>query len=162
MIGTDYTPGLLAELAKKPNVRSLEIPVPPKGQWVSSCTKRYTDDWVCKTTLFDVGDVELASVTAEYDEDSTRFGSILDHEVKKVTVFSQPAGLCVSFVVSRWFEEGLDKISIVLSPAASVELKSEIGAVSVIEETDTTSDVITSFFEDETSDEPWLVIVEPC
>lgn len=24
------------------------------------------------------------------------------------------------------------------------------------------SDVITSFFEDETSDEPWLVIVEPC
>lgn len=72
MMGTDYTPGLLAELAKKPNVRSLEIPVAPKGQWVSSCTKRYTDDWVCKTTLFDVGDVELASVTAEYDEDSTR------------------------------------------------------------------------------------------
>lgn len=100
MIGTDYTPGLLAELAKKPNVRSLEIPVTPKG-------------------------------------------------------------LCVSFVVSRWFEEGLDKVSIVLSPAASVELKSEIGAVSVIEETDTTSDVITSFYEDETSDEPRLVIVEP-
>lgn len=161
MIGTDYTPGLLAELAKKPNVRSLEIPVTPRGQWVSSCTKRYTDDWVCKTTLFDVGDVELASVTAEYDEDSTRFGLILDHEVEKVTVSSQPAGLCVSFVVSRWSEEGLDKRSIVLSPAASVELKSEIGAVSVIEETDTTSDVITSFFEDETSDEPWLVIVEP-
>lgn len=109
MIGTDYTPGLLAELAKKPNVRSLELPVTPKGQWVSSCTKRYTDDWVCKTTLFDVG---------------------------------------------RLLEEGLDKVSIVLSPAASVELKSEIGAVSVLEETDTTSDVITSFFEDETSDEP--------
>ena len=110
MIGTGYTPGLLAELAKKPNVRSLEIPVPPKGQRVSSCTKRYTDGWVCKTTLFDVGDVELASVTAEYDEDSTRFGLMLDHEVEKVT----------------------------------------------------TSDVVTSFFEDETSDEPWLVIVEPC
>lgn len=100
MIGADYTSGLLAELAKKPNVRSLEIPVTPKGQRVS-------------------------------------------------------------FVVSRWFEEGLDKVSIVLSPAASVELKSEIGAVSVIEETDTTSDVITSFYEDETSDEPRLVIVEP-
>lgn len=50
MIGTDYTPGLLAELAKKPNVRRLEIPVTPKRQWVSSCMKRYTDDWVCKTT----------------------------------------------------------------------------------------------------------------
>lgn len=81
MIGTDYTPGLLAELAKKPNVR---IPATPKGQLVSSCTKRYTDDGVCKTTLF---------------------------------------------------EEGRDKISIVLSPAASVEL--------------------TSFYEDETSDEPY-------
>ena len=162
MIGTNYTPGLLAELAKKPNVRSLEIPVPPKGQWVSSCTKRYTDNWVCKTTLFDVGDAELASVTAEYDEDSTRFGLIMDHDVKKVTVSSQPAGLRVSFVVSRLFEEGLDKVPIVLSPTASVELKSEIGVVSVIEETHTTSDVITSFFEDETSDEPWLAIVEPC
>lgn len=50
----------------------------------------------------DVGDVESASATAEYDEDSTRFGSIPDHEVEKVTVSSQPAGLCVSFVVSRW------------------------------------------------------------
>mgnify|MGYP000929112122 CR=1 FL=1 len=100
-------------------------------------------------------------MTLKSDDVSTRFGLILDHEVEKVTVSSQPAGLCVSFVVSRWFEEGLDKVSIVLSPAASVELKSEIGAVSVIEETDTTSDVITSFYEDETSDEPWLVIVEP-
>lgn len=101
-------------------------------------------------------------MTLKSDDVSTRFGLILDHEVEKVTVSSQPAGLCVSFVVSRWFEEGLDKASIALSPAASVELKSEIGAVSVIEETDTTSDVITSFYEDETSDEPWLVIVEPC
>lgn len=134
MIGTNYTPGLLAELDKKPNVRSLEI---PEGQWVPSCTKRYTDDWVCKTTLFEV---ELASVTANYDEDSTRFGLIRGHEVEKVTVSSQPAVLSVSFVVSRRFEEGLDKISIVLSPAASVEIKSEI---------------------EETSDEPWLVIVEP-
>lgn len=161
MIGTKYTPGLLAELAKKPNVRSLEIPVTPNGQWVSSVTKRYTDDWKCKTTLFDVGDAELASMTVDCGADGSRFGSILDHEVEKVTVSSQPAGLSVSFVVSQWFEEGLDKVSIVLSPAASVELKSEIGAVSVIEETHTTSDVITSFFEDETSDEPWLVIVEP-
>lgn len=161
MIGTKYTPGLLADLAKKPNVRSIEIPVTPNEQWVSSCTRRYTDEGVCKTTLFDVGDMELASVTTEYEEDSTRFGLILDHEVKKVTVSSQPAGLSVSFVVSRCFEEGLDKKSIVLSPSASVEIKSDIGVVSVIEETDTTSDVITSFFEDETSYEPWLVIVEP-
>lgn len=37
----------------------------------------------------------------------------------------------------------------------------EVGVVSVIEETHTDVDKITSFFEDATSDEPWLVIVEP-
>jgi len=161
MIGTKYTPGLLAELAKTPHVRSMEIPTTPGGQWVSSFTRRYTDNWECKTTLFDVGDAELASVTVDVDKDSTRFGLILDHEVKKIAVSSSPKGLSVSFVVSRWFEEGLDKISIVLSSAASVELRSEISAVSVIEETHTGVDTITSFFEDETSYEPWLVIVEP-
>lgn len=62
---------------------------------------------------------------------------------------------------ARWFDEGLDKISIVLSSAASVEFRSEISAVSVIEETHTGVDTITSFFEDETSDDPWLDIVEP-
>lgn len=161
MIGTTYTPGLLAELAKTPHVRSMEITTTPDGQWVSSFTRRYTDGWECTTALFDDGDVELASVTAGVDKDSTRFGLILDHEVEKISVSSSPKGLSVSFVVSRWFEEGLDKISIVLSSAASVELRSEISAVSVIEETHTGVDTITSFFEDETSYEPWLVIVEP-
>ena len=162
MIGTGYTPGLLAELVKKPNVKGLGIPVTPKGQWVSSCTRRYTDDWVCRTTLFDVDDVELASVTTAYSKDSTRFGLVPGREVEKVAVSSHPAGLCVSFVDGRWFEKGLGKASIYLPHSASVELKSGAGVVSVIEETDTASDVTTSFFEDESSDEPWLVIVEPC
>ena len=161
MIGTKYTSGLLAELAKKPHVRSLEIPTTPDGQSVSSFTRRYTDDWDCKTTLFDVDDVELTSMTADFDKDSTRFGLILDHEVEEVTVSSSPKGLSVTFVVHRWFEEDLSKASIILSSAASVNLKSEISAVSVIEETHTGVDTISSFFEDETSDEPWLVIVEP-
>lgn len=161
MIGTKYTPELLAALAKTPHLRRLEALATPDGQRVASYTRRYTDERCCKTTLFDVGDEELASVTADYDEDSTQFGLILDHEVEKVTVSAQPAGLCVSFVVSRWFEEGLDKISIVLPAGGSVEIKSEVGAVSVIEETHTDVGEITSFFEDATSDEPWLVIVEP-
>ena len=161
MIGTKYTSGLLAELAKTPHVRSMEIPTTPDGQWVSSFTRRHTDNWDCKTTLFDVDDAELTSVTVDVDKDSTRFGLILDHEVEKIAVSSCPKGLIVSFVVSRWFEEGRDKISVVLPAAASVGFKSEIGAVSVIEETRTGVDTITSFFEDETSGEPWLVIVEP-
>lgn len=161
MIGTKYTPGLLAELAKTPHLRSMEVPTTPGGQWVSSFTRRYTDGWVCKTTLFAVDESELASTTVDVDKDSMRFGSILDHDVEKVAVSAAPKGLVVSFVVSRWFEEGLDKLSIVLSSAASVEFKSEVSAVSVIEETHTGVDTITSFFEDETSYEPWLVIVEP-
>ena len=161
MIGTKYTPGLLAELTKTPRLKSMEIPTTPNGQWVSSFTRHYTDSWECKTTLFDVGDVELTSVTTDVDKDSMRFGSVLDHDVEKVAVSQSPKGLTMSFVVHRWFEEGLDKISIVLSPAASVEFKSVISAISVIEETHTDTDTITSFFEDETSYEPWLVIIEP-
>lgn len=161
MIGTKYTSGLLAELAKTPHLRGMEIPSTPDGQEVSSFMMRYTDSWECKTTLFDVGDAELASITVDVDKDSTRFGSILDHEVEKVAVSSSPKGLSVSFVVSRWFEEGLDKISIVLPSSASVELSSEVCAVSAIEETHTGVETITSFFEDETSGDPWLVIVEP-
>lgn len=161
MIGTKYTPGFLAELAKTPHVRSMEIPVTPNGQWVSSFTRRYTDGWECKTTFFNVGDAELMSMTVDCGAGDSRFGSILDHEVEKVVVSESSKGLTVSFVVRRWFEEGLDKVTVVLSSAASVELKSEVSAASVIEETHTGADKITSFFKDETSYEPWLVIVEP-
>lgn len=161
MIGTDYTPGLLAAMAKTPHLRAMEIPTTPDGQWVASYTKRYTDEWECKTTLFDADDAELASTTVDCGADGSRFGFALDHEVEKVTVSSRPGGLSVSFVVSRWFEDGLDKRSVDLSSAASVELRSEISEVSVIEETHTGVDTITSFFEDETSYEPWLVVVEP-
>lgn len=161
MIGTEYTPGLLAELAKTPHLSGMEIQATPNGQRVSSFTKRYTDGWECKTTLFDDGDAELASTTADCGADGSPFGFTLGHEVMKVAVSSRPDGLSVSFVVGRWFEEGLDARSVSLSAAASVEFESGIGAVSAIEETHTGTDTITSFFEDETSYEPWLVIVEP-
>lgn len=161
MIGTKYTPGLLAELAKTPHLRSMEIPTTPNGQWVSSFTKRYTDGWECKTTLFDVGDAELTSMTVDCGADDSRFGFTLGREVSKVAVSTSPKGLSVSFIIDRWPEDGLDKRVVVLSSAASVELGSEISAVSVIEETRTGVDTITSFFEDETSGEPWLVVVEP-
>lgn len=161
MIGTDYTPGLLAALAKTPHLRAMKLMATPNGQRVASYTKRYTDEWECKTTLFDVGDAELASTTVDCGTGGSRFCFALDHEVEKVTVSSRPGGLCVSFVVCRRFEEGLDNRSVNLSAASSVEFGAEVGAVCVIEETHTCSDTITSFFEDETSDEPWLVIVEP-
>lgn len=161
MIGTKYTPGLLAELAKTPHVKSMEIPTTPNGQWVSSFTRRYTDGWECKTTLFDVGDAELTSMVVDCGADSSRFGFTLGRDVAKVVVSTSPKGLSVSFVIDRWPDDGLDKRVVVLSSAASVELRSEICEVSAIEETHTGVDMITSFFEDETSDDPWLVIVEP-
>lgn len=162
MIGTKYTPGLLAELAKTPHLRRMEIPTTPDGQWVSSFTKRYTDGWGCKTTLFDVGDAELTSMVVDCGADGSRFGFTLGREVAKVVVSASPKGVSVSFVIDRWPEDGLDeRVVVVLSSSASVELSSEICEVSAIEETHTGSDTITSFFEDETSDEPWLVIVEP-
>lgn len=161
MIGTKYTPGLLTELAKTPHLKSMEVSETPNGQWVFSFTRRYTDGWECKTTLFDVDDAELMSMTVDCGADDSRFGFALGHDVEKVVVSESSNGLTVSFVVGRWFEEGLENTSVVLSSAALVELKSEIGAVSVIEETHMDIDKITSFFEDETSYEPWLVIVEP-
>lgn len=161
MIGTKYTQGLLVELAKTPHLRGMEIPSNPKGQLVSSATKRYADSWECKTTLFDDGDAELASTTADCGADGSRFGFLLTRDVEKVAVSAHPKGLSVSFVIDRWPGDGLDERLVVLSSAASVELMSEVGAVSVIEETHTGVDTITSFFEDDTSDDPWLVIVEP-
>lgn len=162
MIGAKYTLGLLAELAKTLHLRSMGVSVNPNGQRVSSFTRRYTDGWECKTTLFDVGDAELASITVGCGADGSRFGFMLSRDVEKVAVSAHPKGLSVSFVIDQWPEDGLDKRLVVLSSAAaSVELKSGVGAVSVIEETHTGTDTITSFFEDETSYEPWLVIVEP-
>lgn len=52
MIGTKYTPELLAALAKTPHLRSREIPVSPDGQRIASYTRRYTDELECNTTFF--------------------------------------------------------------------------------------------------------------
>lgn len=124
------------------------VPVTPDGRKIASYTRRYTDEETCKTTFFDVGDEELVSTTVERDADGIRFGFMLGCDVEKVTVSSRPDGLNVSFVISRW-------------PEALVEFRSGIDIVSVVEETHTGVDTITSFFADMTSDEPWLAIVEP-
>ena len=162
MIGTKYTPELLAALAKTPHLRSLAIKATQDGQTIMSYTRRYIYERKCETTFFDVGDAELLHMIADVDADGMRFGFALGCDVEKVSVSSRPGGLSVSFITSRWPEEGLDKRSVDLSAAASVEFKSEVGAVSMIEETHIGVDTITSFFEEETSYEPWLVIVEPC
>ena len=161
MIGTKYTPELLAALAKTPRLSHLNVATTPDGQKIASYTRRYTDEGGCKTTFFDVGDVELASMMVNFDVDGVRFGSVLGCDVEKVTVSSRPDGLLVSFVVDLWPEEGSAHRSVVISAGGSVEFSSEVGVAFVIEETHSGIDTITSFFEDCTPDDPWLVIVEP-
>lgn len=161
MIGTKYTTELLAALAKTPRLKGMEVSATPDGKRIASYTTRFLDEEVCKTVFFDVIGEELASMTVDYDAGGIQFGSILGRDVEKVTVASHVDGLIVSFVIDLWPEDGLDKRLVVLPAGGSVEFKSEVGVVSVIEETHTDVDKITSFFEDATSDEPWLVIVEP-
>ena len=161
MIGTKYTPGLLAELAKTPHLGHLNVATTPDGQKIASYTRRYTDEGGCKTTFFDVGDVELASMRVNCDVDGIRFGSVFGCDVERVTVSSRPDGLLVSFVVDMWPEEGSGHRSVVLSADSSVEFSSEGGVVSVIEETHSGINTITSFSESCTPNDPWLVIVEP-
>ena len=161
MIGTKYTSELLAALAKTPHLRSMEISASPDGQRIASYTRRYTNEKDCKTTFFDVGDEELASISVDCDTDGSRFGSVLGCDVEKITVFSRPDGLGLSFVFSQWIAEDYDEISIVTSAGSSVKFGSEFDTVYAIEETHTSSNTVTSFFEDATSGNPWLVIVEP-
>lgn len=161
MIGTKCTPELLADLAKTPRLRRMEVSATPDGKRIASYKMRYTDEGVCKMMFFDVAGEELTSITVDCDTDGARFGSVLGRDVEKVTVSSYIDGLGVSLAVDLWPEEGLDKRLVVLPAGGSVEIKSEVGAVSVIEVTHTDIDKITSFFEDDTSDEPWMVIVEP-
>ena len=161
MIGTKCTPELLAALAKTPHLRCMEVSESPDGRRIASYTRYYTDEGGCKTTFFDDGDEELASMRVDCDVDGTRFGSVLGCDVEKVTVSSHPDGLLVSFVIDLWPEEGSGYRSVVLSASGSVEFSSEVGVVSVVEERHTGINTITSFSESCTPDDPWLVIVEP-
>lgn len=161
VIGTECTPALLADLAKTPRLRSMEVSATPGGQRIASYTRRYTDERECKTTFFDVGDEELASITVDCDAGGERFGSVLGCDVEGVTVSSRPDGLGVSFVFSQWLAEDRDEVYVVVSAGSSVDFRSEFDTVSAIEETHTGFNTVTSFFEDDASDEPWLVLVEP-
>lgn len=161
MIGKEYTPEFLAELAKTPHLRAMEMPATPKKQRITSFTKRYTDDWTCKTTFFDVDKTKLASVTVDCDASDARFGFTLDHDVEKVEMLMSNERHSLSFTVRRWFEECDEsaRASVVLAAESTVEIQSEVGVVCAIEERYTAADTTTSFFDDE-SDEPWLVIEE--
>lgn len=166
MIGKRYTSEMLAAFAKSPRLRRMDVKVAPDGQEISSYSRQYTDGGSCATTVFDADDRELATYEDVVDLDDVRFGFAVDKCIAGVTVRKH----AVSDMLQAVFNvHGVDpdaaKVESVVLPAASVvELDvamSEYGFTSVVEWFHTKSNVFISFYENATSDDPWLRICEP-
>lgn len=169
MIGTKYTPELLAALAKTPLMARLDVAVPPVGddpKEIDSYTVRYSDNGVKETTLFAAGDVRLVSIRVVGASNRSRvIDAVVEKYVDRVSVLSESSGVCVGLTTYRTFDKSdieTDTFHFPVGTVVDVDMGvSEYGFVEYVEETYSAADKITSFFEDETSDEPWLVIVEP-
>lgn len=169
MIGTKYTPELLAALAKTPLLARLDVAVPPVGddpEEIDSYTVRYSDNGVKETTLFAAGDVRLVSVRVVGTSNWARvIDAVVEKYVDRVSVLSESSGVCVGFTTYRTLDKSdIETDTFHFSAGTVVDVDMDVsvyGFVEYVEETYSAADKITSFFEDETSDEPWLVIVEP-
>lgn len=169
MIGTKYTPELLAALAKTPLMARLDVAVPPVGddpEEIDSYTVRYSDNGVKETTLFAAGDVRLVSVRVVGSSGYPRvIDAVMEKYVDRVSVLSESSGVCVGFTTYRTFDKSdIETDTFPFSAGTVVDIDtgvSEYGFVEYVEETYSAADKIASFFEDKTSDDPWLVIVEP-
>lgn len=166
MIGTKYTSEMLAAFAKLPRLCRMDVKVSPDGREIASYSRQYTDCGSCATTVFDAGDRELATYEETVDLDDVRFGFAVDKYISKVVVRKH----AVSDVLQAVFNvHGADpdavKVESVVLPAGSVfELDvavSEYGFTLVVEWLHTKSNVFISFYENATSDDPWLRICEP-
>lgn len=166
MIGTKYTSETLAALARSPRLCRMDVKVAPDGREISSYSRRYAGGGSCATTLFDAEDRELATYEEIADLDDVRFGFAVDKCIAKVAVRKH----AVSDVLQAVFNvHGADpdavKVESVVLPAGSVvELDvavSEYGFTSAVDWLHTESNVFISFYENETSDDPWLRICEP-
>lgn len=169
MIGTKYTPELLAALAKTPLMARLDVAVPPVGddpEEIDSYTVRYSDNGVKETTLFAAGDVRLVSIRVVGASNWARMiDAVVERYVDRVSVRGESSGVCVGFTTYRTFDKSdieTDAFPFSAGTVVDVDMSaSGCGFVEYVEETYSAADKITSFFEDGTSDEPWLVIVEP-
>lgn len=166
MIGTKYTLETLAAFAKSPRLCRTDVKVAPDGSDVSFYSRQYAGDGSCATTVFDAGGRELATYEEIADLDNVRFGFAVGKCIAKVAVHKH----AVSDVLQAVFNvHGADsdavKVESVVLPAGSVvELDvavSECGFTSVVEWLYTKSNVFISFYENATSDDPWLRICEP-
>ena len=166
MIGTKYTPGMLAAFAKSPRLHRMDVKVAPDGREISSYSRQYADGGSCATTVFDAGDRELATYEEVADLDDVRFGFAVDKCIAKVTVRKHAVSDAMQAVFNvHGADSDAVKVESVVLPADSVvELDvavSEYGFTSVVEWLHTGSNVFISFYENATSDDPWLRICEP-
>lgn len=164
MIGTKYTSELLAAFAKSPRLCRMDVKVAPDGREIAFYSRRYADGGRCATTVFDAEDRELATYEETVDLADVRFGFAVGKCVAKVVVRKH----AVSDALQAVFSDGEDldtmKVESVVLPADSVvELDvamPEYGFTSVVEWLHTKSNVFISFYENVTSDDPWLRIRE--
>lgn len=169
MIGTKYTPELLAALAKTPRMARLDVAVPPVGadpEVADSYTVRYSDNGVKETTLFAAGDVRLVSVKVVGEPNRGLISdAVVEKYVDRVSVLGESSGMCVGFTTYRTFDKSdLETGTFHLPEGAVVNADmgaSEYGFVEYVEETYSTIDKITSFYGSVGDADPWLVIVEP-
>ena len=166
MIGTKYTPGMLAAFAESPRLCRMDVKVAPDGREIASYSRQYSDGGSCATTVFDAENRELATYEEIVDLDNMRFGfavnkCIMDVAVRKHAVAD---ALQAVFNVHGVDPDAVEVESVVLPAGSVVELDvavSEYGFTSVVEWLHTKSNVFISFYENATSDDPWLRICEP-
>ena len=169
MIGTKYTPELLAALAKTPLMARLDVAVPPVGddpEEVDSYTVRYSDNGVKETTLFAAGDVRLGSIRVVGATNWSRMiDALVEKHVDRVSVLSESSGVCVGFMTYRTIDKSdIETGTFPFSAGTIVDVDmgvSEYGFVEYVEETYSAADKITSLYAGTDDEDPWLVIVEP-
>lgn len=166
MIGTKYTPEMLAAFAKLPRLRRMDVKVAPDGREIAFYSRKYADGGSCATTVFDADDRELATYEEIVDLDKVRFGFAVDNCIVSVDVRKHAVAdaLQATFDVHGADPDAVKVESVVLPAGSVVELDvavSECGFTSVVEWLHTKSNVFISFYENATSDDPWLRICEP-
>lgn len=166
MIGTKYTSELMAAFAKSPRLCRTDVKVEPDGREIAFYSHRYADGGSCATAVFDAEDRELATYEEVVDLDDVRFGFAVDKCIAKVIVRKHAVAdaLQAVFHVHGADPDAVKVESTVLPAGSVVELDvtvSDYGFTSVVEWLHTKSNVFISFYENATSDDPWLRICEP-
>lgn len=165
MIGLDYTPDLLAALVKTPDLTGLDVAVSPDGRKVGSYKRRYMSDGLCETTYLDSDGTELTTERVRVDLATMRFGFAVRKYTGSVSVRVRPGGLDVVFTTHGMFADDECETCVVGLPSdATVTVSldmSEYGSTEVVEKTVGPGETVTSFYEHEGDEDPWLMIVEP-